>query len=111
MKKAVALAGAAMPLAGGVAFAGTTGAVVFNPLPGSQILGSTAASLPLSDSTRARDVLQLSGAIGNTAPGLPVVAGGIPAEATQTMGNIKASLARQGVGLGNVSRARCSSPI
>lgn len=102
MKKAVALAGAAMLLTGGVAFAGTTGAVVFNPLPGSQIPGSPAANLPLSDSTRAGDVLQLSGAIGNTAPGLPVVAGGIPAEATQAMGNVKASLTRQGLGLGNV---------
>jgi reactive intermediate/imine deaminase len=102
MKKAVMLAGVVMLLTGGVAAASTYGAIVFNPLPGSQIPGSPAANLPLSDSTRVGDLLQLSGAIGNTETGIPVVAGGIPAEAAQAMGNVKASLARQGLGMGNV---------
>ncbi|WP_328604464.1 RidA family protein [Amycolatopsis sp. NBC_00345] len=102
MKKALALTGVAMLLTGGVAAASTNGAIVFNPLPGAHNPGSPAASLPLSDSTRAGDLLQLSGAIGNTKPGIPVVAGGIPAEATQTMENVKASLARQGLGMRNV---------
>jgi reactive intermediate/imine deaminase len=102
MKKALALAGVAMLLTGGVAVASTNGAIVFNPLPGSQVPGSPAASLPLSDSTRVGDLLYLSGEIGNTETGVPVVPGGIPAEAPQAMANLKASLARQGLGMRNV---------
>jgi len=102
MKKAVALAGIALLLTGGVAFAGTSGGIVFNPEPGSEVPGSPAASQPRSDSTRVGDLLYVSGEIGNTGTGIPVVAGGIPAEAPQAMENLKASLARQGLGMGNV---------
>ena len=102
MKMSVVSAVVAMLLAGGVAVAGARSGIVFNPLPGSQNIGSPAAGLPLSDSTRVGDLLQLSGAIGNTEPGIPVVAGGIPAEAVQAMNNVKASLTRQGLGMADI---------
>lgn len=64
---------------------------VFHPLTGS--LATMAP--PFSESVRAGDMLYLSGQIGTDASG-KLVAGGIRAEAKQTMDNIGAALAHGG---------------
>jgi 2-iminobutanoate/2-iminopropanoate deaminase len=64
---------------------------VFHPLRGSL----SAMAPPFSESVRAGDMLYLSGQIGTDATG-KLVAGGIRAEAKQTMDNIGAALARGG---------------
>ena len=98
MKMAVALVVAGLVLSAGVAVACTqTDGIVFNPIPGSSTPGSPASRLPLSESVSGDHELYLSGHIGNVQPGQPVVTGGIPAEARQTMENIKAALAAQGL--------------
>ena len=102
-KVVVALAVAGLILSAGVACASTDRpGVDFYPMVGASTPGSPASRLPLSESTRFDNVLQLSGQIGNVAPGVPVVAGGIPAEARQTMDNIKAALASRGLSTADV---------
>jgi len=96
MKIAVALVVAGLVLSADVAVAGTkSDGIVFHPIPGWSTPGSPASKLPLSDSVSVDRELYLSGQIGNVQPGQPVVTGGIPAEAKQTMENIKATLAAQ----------------
>ncbi|MBP2472298.1 reactive intermediate/imine deaminase [Crossiella equi] len=103
MRKALLATGLALVLTAGAASAAApSGRITFNPVPGSSDPSSPASRLPLSDSTRVDGLLHVSGQIGNTEPGIPVVPGGIPAEARQTMDNVKAALARQGLGFNDV---------
>jgi reactive intermediate/imine deaminase len=61
-----------------------------------------AAKLPFSQAVRVGDVLYLSGALGNV-PGEPeLVAGGMEAEARQTMENIAAVLRENGLSFADV---------
>ncbi|RDZ26447.1 RidA family protein [Lysobacter silvisoli] len=61
-----------------------------------------AASLPFSEAVRSGDLLFLSGQIGTVPGKTEVVAGGIAAEAEQTLKNIETVLARHGAGMGDV---------
>ena len=56
---------------------------------------------PFSEAVRVDDILYLSGAIGTDSTGR-LVPGGIEAETRQTLENIKATLARNGLGLQHV---------
>ena len=56
-----------------------------------------AAELPFSQAVRVGDVLYLSGALGNVPGSMELVPGGIEAEARQTMENIGAVLAENGL--------------
>ena len=67
--------------------------VEFRPLPN--------APGPFSEAVRVGDILYLSGAIGTDSSGR-VVPGGIEAETRQTLENIKATLARNGLGMEHV---------
>ena len=70
---------------------------VFHPIEG----GVAAMAPPFSESVRAGGMLYLSGQVGTDAGG-KLVAGGIRAEAKQTMDNIGAALARGGSSFANV---------
>jgi reactive intermediate/imine deaminase len=61
-----------------------------------------AAKLPFSQAVRVGDVLYLSGALGNLPGTMELVAGGIEAEARQTMENIGATLTANGLSFENV---------
>jgi reactive intermediate/imine deaminase len=61
-----------------------------------------ALGLPFSEAVRVGDMLYLSGQIGNRPGTLELVAGGIEAEARQTLDNIQAVLERYGSGLDRV---------
>ena len=56
-----------------------------------------AANLPFSQAVRVGNVLHLSGALGNVPGSMELVPGGIEAEARQTMENIRAVLAENGL--------------
>ena len=56
---------------------------------------------PFSEAVRVDDILYLSGAIGTDSTGR-LVPGGIEAETRQTLENIKATLARNGLTMANV---------
>jgi reactive intermediate/imine deaminase len=60
------------------------------------------ATLPFSEAVRAGDTLYLSGQIGIEPGTLKVVAGGIEAEARQTLANIRTSLEAHGYALRDV---------
>ena len=74
--------------------------VEFRPLPN--------APGPFSDAVRVGNILFLSGAIGTDSSGR-VVAGGIGPETRQTLENIKASLARNGLTMSNV--VKCTAML
>lgn len=57
-----------------------------------------AARLPFSQAVRVGDVLYLSGMLGNVPGTAELVPGGLEAEARQTMENIRAVLAENGLG-------------
>lgn len=57
-----------------------------------------AAKLPFSQAVRVGDVLYLSGMLGNVPGTAELVPGGLEAEARQTMENIRAVLAENGLG-------------
>src|SRR5882724_4302805 len=97
MKMAVALVGGLVLSAAVLVACTQSDGIVFHPIAGSSTPGSPASRLPLSESVSGDHELYLSGQIGNVQPGQPVVTGGIPAEARQTMENIKAALAGQGL--------------
>ena len=59
------------------------------------------SGLPFSESVRAGELLFLAGQLGTDADG-ELVAGGIEAEAEQTLRNITAALQRRGLGLSDV---------
>lgn len=61
-----------------------------------------ALRLPFSQAVRVGDVLYLSGALGNRPGTLELVPGGMEAEARQTMDNIGAVLAENGLGFADV---------
>ena len=61
------------------------------------------SGLPFSESVRAGDLLFLSGQLGTGADG-ELVAGGIEAEAEQTLRNITAALQRRGLSLTDVDK-------
>jgi reactive intermediate/imine deaminase len=61
-----------------------------------------AAKLPFSQAVRVGDVLYLSGALGNVPGKLELVAGGMEAEARQTMENIAAVLRENGLSFADV---------
>lgn len=63
---------------------------------------AAAAKLPFSQAVRVGDVLYLSGALGNVPGTRQVVAGGIEAEARQTMENIGAVLKASGLSFDDV---------
>ena len=63
---------------------------------------ATAAKLPFSQAVRVGDVLYLSGALGNVPGKLELVAGGMEAEARQTMENIGAVLRANGLSFADV---------
>ena len=65
---------------------------------------ASAAKLPFSQAVQVGDVLYLSGALGNKPGTREVVPGGIAAETKQTMDNIGAVLAANG--LGGIHRAQ-----
>jgi reactive intermediate/imine deaminase len=70
-----------------------------------QFINSPAAKearLPFSPAVRVGDILYLSGALGNLPGTVELVAGGIEAETRQTMENIRAVLAENGVGFRDV---------
>ena len=56
---------------------------------------------PFSEAVRVDDILYLSGAIGTDSTGR-LVPGGIEAETRQTLENIKATLARNGLGMQHI---------
>jgi 2-iminobutanoate/2-iminopropanoate deaminase len=64
-----------------------------------------AANLPFSAATRVGDVLYLSGCLGNLPGKMELVAGGMEAEARQTMENIKSVLAENGLTFDHVFKA------
>jgi reactive intermediate/imine deaminase len=64
-----------------------------------------AAKLPFSAATRVGDVLYLSGCLGNVPGKMELVAGGMEAEAHQTMENIKSVLAENGLTFDHVFKA------
>jgi len=97
MKMAVALVGGLVLSAAVLVACTQSDGIVFHPIAGSSTPGSPASRLPLSESVSGDHELYLSGQIGNVQPGQPVVTGGIPAEARQTMENIRAALAGQGL--------------
>lgn len=74
--------------------------VEFRPLPN--------APGPFSDAVRVGNILFLSGAIGTDSTGR-VVSGGIGPETRQTLENIKASLARNGLTMANV--VKCTAML
>lgn len=74
--------------------------VEFRPLPN--------APGPFSDAVRVGNILFLSGAIGTDSSGR-VVPGGIGPETRQTLENIKASLARNGLTMNNV--VKCTAML
>jgi len=61
-----------------------------------------AAGLPFSQSVRIGDVLYLSGCLGNVPGKMELVRGGMEAQARQTMRNIEAVLAANGLGFESV---------
>ena len=63
---------------------------------------ASAAKLPFSQAVQVGDVLYLSGALGNKPGTREVVPGGIAAETRQTMDNIGAVLAANGIGFDDV---------
>jgi 2-iminobutanoate/2-iminopropanoate deaminase len=63
---------------------------------------AAAAKLPFSQAVRIGDVLYLSGALGNLPGTRQVVPGGIDAETRQTMDNIAAVLAANGLSFDDV---------
>jgi 2-iminobutanoate/2-iminopropanoate deaminase len=63
---------------------------------------ASAARLPFSQAVQVGDVLYLSGALGNKRGTREVVPGGIAAETRQTMDNIGAVLAANGLGFDDV---------
>lgn len=63
---------------------------------------AAAAKLPFSQAVRVGDILYLSGALGNVPGTRQVVAGGIEAEARQTMENIGAVLKANGLSFDDV---------
>jgi reactive intermediate/imine deaminase len=63
---------------------------------------ASAAHLPFSQAVQVGEVLYLSGALGNKPGTREVVAGGIAAETRQTMDNIGAVLAANGLGFDDV---------
>jgi 2-iminobutanoate/2-iminopropanoate deaminase len=63
---------------------------------------ASAARLPFSQAVQVGDVLYLSGALGNKPGTREVVPGGIAAETRQTMDNIGAVLAANGLGFDDV---------
>jgi 2-iminobutanoate/2-iminopropanoate deaminase len=63
---------------------------------------ASAAKLPFSQAVQVGDVLYLSGALGNKPGTREVVPGGIAAETKQTMDNIGAVLAANGLGFDDV---------
>ena len=63
---------------------------------------AAAAKLPFSQAVRIGDVLYLSGALGNLPGTRQVVPGGIEAETKQTMDNIAAVLAANGLSFDDV---------
>ena len=63
---------------------------------------ASAAKLPFSQAVQVGDVLYLSGALGNKPGTREVVAGGIAAETRQTMDNIGAVLAANGLSFDDV---------
>ena len=58
--------------------------------------------LPFSDAVRVGDILFLSGQLGNRPGEMEVVPGGIQAETRQTMENIKATLQRHDLDMGDI---------
>ena len=74
--------------------------VEFRPLPN--------APGPFSDAVRVGNILFLSGAIGTDSAGR-LVSGGIGPETRQTLENIKASLARNGLTMANV--VKCTAML
>lgn len=63
------------------------------------------ANLPFSQATRVRDVVYLSGAIGNAPGKMELVPGGIEAESRQMMLNIAEVLKECGLGFEHVFKA------
>lgn len=61
-----------------------------------------AANLPFSEAVRVGDILYLSGCLGNVPGTLQLVPGGIEAQTRQTMENIRAVLAFNGLTFGHV---------
>jgi len=64
--------------------------------------GKLPASLPFSEAVQHGDTLYLSGQLGIVAGTMQLVAGGIEAEARQTMENIKATLEAHGSSLAQI---------
>lgn len=64
-----------------------------------------AAKVPFSAAVRVGDVLYLSGQLGNVPGKLELVAGGMEAEARQTMENIKTVLTENGLTFDHVFKA------
>lgn len=94
---AAALLGLVSAAAAATAAEPAATAPVFHPLQG----GLAAMAPPFSESVRAGGTLYLSGQIGTDSSG-KLVAGGIRAEAKQTMDNIGAALARGGASFADV---------
>jgi 2-iminobutanoate/2-iminopropanoate deaminase len=59
-------------------------------------------SLPFSEAVRVGDTLYLSGQLGIVPGSMRLVAGGMPAEARQTMENIKATLEAHGASMRDI---------
>lgn len=61
-------------------------------------------TLPFSEAVRVGNTIYLSGQMGIIPGRLELVAGGIEAEARQTMENIKTTLEAHGLGMGNIAK-------
>jgi hypothetical protein len=102
MKKALVLVATCCSFAGaGLLYAEETGSIEF--LNSGKVLP---ANLPFSEAVRVDNVLYLSGQIGIVPGSVKLAAGGIKAEAKQTMENIKTSLRRTATQSTTLSNAR-----
>ena len=61
-------------------------------------------TLPFSEAVRVGNTIYLSGQMGIIPGRMELVAGGIEAEARQTMENIKTTLEAHGLGMGNIAK-------
>jgi 2-iminobutanoate/2-iminopropanoate deaminase len=98
MKKALVLVATCCSFAGaGLLYAEETGSIEF--LNSGKVLP---ANLPFSEAVRVDNVLYLSGQIGIVPGSVKLAAGGIKAEAKQTMENIKTSLEVHGYSINDL---------
>jgi 2-iminobutanoate/2-iminopropanoate deaminase len=98
MKKALVLVATCCSFAGaGLLYAEETGSIEF--LNSGKVLP---ANLPFSEAVRVDNVLYLSGQIGIVPGSVKLAAGGIKAEAKQTMENIKTSLEAHGYSINDL---------